>query len=133
MPEVTVRTRCEHCNTCGLKPKCTKAKNGRTMEIDHVLEAQKSKVRALLSSDDGKSIMKNRSIQSEGAFGILKEDYGFHCLSRRGESGVMVEVYYASIGFNIRKYHKVKLKKEEARERLEQEEMLKKSKTPVIH
>lgn len=56
--------------------------------------------------------MKNRSIQSEGAFGILKEDYGFDCLGRRGESGVMVEVYCASIGFNIRKYHKAKIKKE---------------------
>lgn len=55
--EVTVRTRCEHCNICELKTKCTKAKNGRTMDVDLELEAQKSKVRALLSSDDGKIIM----------------------------------------------------------------------------
>lgn len=134
LPEVSVRTRCEHCNTCEMKSKCTKAKNGRSMDVDLVLEAQKSKVRALLSSDDGKIIMKNRSIQSEGAFGILKEDYGFDCLSRRGESGVDVEVYCASIGFNIRKYHKAKIKKEmEVRERLKQEKESEKRETIIFH
>ncbi len=47
------------------------------MKIDLTLEAQKSKVRKLLKSEEGKQIMRNRSIQSEGAFGVLKEDYGF--------------------------------------------------------
>lgn len=130
MPETIVKTRCERCKDCELKSKCTKAKNGRSMEVDFVLEAQKSKVRALLSSDDGKHFMKNRSIQSEGAFGILKEDYSFDCLSRRGESGVMVEVCAASIGFNIRKFHKAKIK-EEARKKLE--EMQEKQETATIH
>lgn len=110
IPETFIMTRNTHCQDCPMKMKCTKAKNGRTMKIDLTLEAQKSKVRNLLSSDDGKQIMRNRSIQSEGAFGILKEDYGFDCLSRRGETGVKIEVYSASIGFNIRKYHKAKIK-----------------------
>lgn len=109
IPETFIMTRNMHCQDCPMKSKCTKAKNGRTMKIDLTLEAQKSKVRNLLSSEDGKQIMRNRSIQSEGAFGILKEDYGFDCLSRRGETGVKIEVYSASIGFNIRKYHKAKI------------------------
>jgi len=81
------------------------------MKIDVTLEAQKSKVRTLLSSDEGKQAMKNQSIQSEGAFGILKEDYDFYHLSRRGNSRVKIEIYSAVIGFNIRKYHKAKMKK----------------------
>ena len=113
MPEVNAMTRCEHCNKCLLKGKCTKAKNGRSMKIDFTLEAQKSKVRSNLSTEEGKEAMKNRSIQSEGAFGILKEDYDFDCLSRRGETGVKIEVYCASLGFNIKKYHRVKIKEEE--------------------
>lgn len=55
-------------------------------------------------------------------------------MSRRGESGVTVEVYCASMGFNIRKYHKGKIKKEkEARERLKQEKALEKPETSMIH
>lgn len=113
MPETTVRTRNMNCQECDMKSKCTKAKNGRTMEIDLTLEAQKSKVKSILTSEEGKRIMTERSIQSEGAFGILKEDYKFDCLSRRGETGVKIEIYSASIGFNIRKYHRAKLKQEE--------------------
>lgn len=44
---------------------------------------------------------------------MLKEDYGFDRLSRRGETGVKIEVYSASIGYNIKKYHKAKMKQEE--------------------
>lgn len=126
IPETFIMTRNTHCQECPMKSKCTKAKNGRTMKIDLTLEAQKSKVRNLLSSDDGKQIMRNRSIQSEGAFGILKEDYGFDCLSRRGETGVKIEVYSASIGFNIRKYHKAKImmmKEKEIKEKQKTSEM----------
>lgn len=126
IPETFIMTRNTHCQECPMKSKCTKAKNGRTMKIDLTLEAQKSKVRNLLSSDEGKQIMRNRSIQSEGAFGILKEDYGFDCLSRRGETGVKIEVYSASIGFNIRKYHKAKMimmKEKEIEEKQKTSEM----------
>lgn len=122
IPETIVRTRSTHCKDCPLRSKCTKSKNGRTMEINLVYEAQKSKVRNLLGSKEGKKILRNRSVQSEGAFGILKEDYGFDCLSRRGETGVKIEVYCASIGFNIRKYHKAKLQEESERRKRKLEE-----------
>lgn len=111
LPDTIIKTRNNHCKDCPMKTRCTKSKYGRSVEIDVTLEGQKKKVRNLLSSEQGIEIMKNRSIQSEGAFGILKEDYGFDRLSRRGETGVRIEVYCASIGFNIRKYHKTKLKK----------------------
>lgn len=123
LPETVIKTRCEHCNECSMKSKCTKAKNGRTMEIDLTLEAQKSKVRKLLSTEEGKQVMRNRSIQSEGAFGILKEDYGFDCLSRRGDTGVKIEVYSAAIGFNLKKYHRSnQLRKEEQKRRKKAQE-----------
>lgn len=110
IPEMILKTRCEHCEQCTMKTQCTKAKNGRGMEINLTYEAQKSKVRKLFDSDEGKQIMSNRSSQSEGAFGILKEDYKFNRLSRRGETGVKLEVYSAAIGFNIKKYHRDKEK-----------------------
>lgn len=125
LPETFIMTRNTHCQECPMKSKCTKAKNGRTMKIDLTLEAQKSKVRNILSSDEGKQIMTNRSIQSEGAFGILKEDYGFDCLSRRGETGVKIEVYSASVGFNIRKYHKARIKMINQKESEENQKSLK--------
>lgn len=66
IPEMILKTRCEHCEQCTMKTQCTKAKNGRGMEINLTYEAQKSKVRKLLDSDEGKQIMSNRSSQSEG-------------------------------------------------------------------
>lgn len=116
IPEVIIKVRNEHCQECPMRSRCTKAKNGRTARIDITLETQKTKARRILRSDEGKEVMKKRSIQSEGAFGILKEDYGFDCLSRRGESGVKIEFYSASIGFNIKKYHRAKLKKEKEKQ-----------------
>lgn len=66
-----------------------------------------------LESEEGKKIMTQRSIQAEGVFVNLKQDYGYTRLRRRGESGVKEEIYLAVIGYNIRKYHIHKQRKKE--------------------
>ena len=38
---------------------------------------QNEKAEQLIASDDGIILRMNRSIQVEGAFGVLKEDYAF--------------------------------------------------------
>ena len=48
----------------------------------------------------------NRSIQVEGAFGVLKEDFGFRKFLTRGKKNVMIEFILLSFGFNINKLHK---------------------------
>ena len=77
------------------------------------MEKYHKEVRKNLESEKGKKIMMQRSIQAEGVFANLKQDYGYTRLRRRGESGVKEEIYLVAIGYNIRKYHNHKQRKKE--------------------
>lgn len=47
----------------------------------------------------------NRSIQVEGAFGVLKEDHGFKRFLTRGKNNVKTEFTLLCFGYNINKFH----------------------------
>ena len=47
----------------------------------------------------------NRSIQSEGAFGVIKQDYGFRRFLLRGQKKVTTEVLLLAMGYDINKLH----------------------------
>ena len=47
----------------------------------------------------------NRSIQVEGAFGVLKNDYEFQRFLLRGKTKVKLEILLLSIGYNLNKLH----------------------------
>ena len=101
----------EHCDGCPLRKMCTRSENGRTLRVVEKLEEYKSEVRENISTEDGRKLMIQRSIQSEGIFGQIKQDNEYSRLRRRGEYGVKLEIYLVAIGHNLRKYHKSKLKK----------------------
>ena len=46
-----------------------------------------------------------RSIQSEGTFGVIKWDRSYKRLFRRGEKAVILEFTLISCGYNLYKYH----------------------------
>ena len=58
-----------------------------------------------VTSEKGILLRINRSIQSEGAFGVLKEDRHFRRLRRRGQQGVFAEILLYAIAFDIEKLH----------------------------
>lgn len=47
----------------------------------------------------------NRSIQSEGAFGVVKQNYGFRQFLLRGHKKVSTEVLLLVMAYNINKLH----------------------------
>ena len=47
----------------------------------------------------------NRSIQVEGAFGVLKSDYNFDRFLTRGKNSVKTEFILLCFGYNINKLH----------------------------
>ena len=47
----------------------------------------------------------NRSVQAEGAFGVLKNDYEFQRFLLRGKAKVKLELLMLSMGYNINKLH----------------------------
>lgn len=106
----------KHCGQCPNKSKCTKAKGNRKISISPELESYKDNIRAKLDTPVGKELMNARRVYSEGTFGIIKQDYGYDRLHRRGLSGVEEEITLMAIGFNLRKYTK-ELKKRAVKER----------------
>ena len=96
---------CHGCNECPLKLNCTRAKNNRTLHVSKDFDKLRQAARALITTDEGKELRMNRSIQVEGAFGVLKQDYGFRRLLRRKKEGVTTEIFLYAFAFNINKRH----------------------------
>ena len=74
------------------------------------LDMYQKEVRENLETVEGKELMKQRIIQSEGNFGQIKQDYEYDRLWRRGEIGVKLEILLVSMGHNLRRYHNRKQK-----------------------
>ena len=96
---------CHGCVGCPLKEKCTKAKENRKMSVSKDFVELRKQAHELITTDTGKELRMNRSIQVEGAFGVLKQDYGFRRLLRRGKQGVEIEMFLYAFAFNINKKH----------------------------
>jgi len=102
--EVTVYE-CESCEGCPHKEKCTKAKGNRRMEVSKNFIKMRAESQKNVTSDHGKLLRVNRSIQVEGAFGIIKEDRHFDQFLTRGLPNVKTEFFLLCIGYNMNKLH----------------------------
>lgn len=58
-----------------------------------------------ITSASGILLRMNRSIQVEGAFGVLKENHGFRRFLTRGKNNVKAEFTLLYFGYNINKLH----------------------------
>ena len=58
-----------------------------------------------IMSETGAKYRMNRSIQVEGAFGVLKNDYEFQRFLLRGKTKVKLEILLLCFGYNINKLH----------------------------
>ena len=108
--EVTVYE-CYGCNECPSKSDCTRAKGNRKITVSKDFQQLRTDSRERITSDYGKLLRTNRSIQVEGAFGVLKQDYGFRRFLRRGQSNVFTETILYAVAFNINKLHNKKNRK----------------------
>ena len=83
------------CQNCPNKDKCTTSETGRSVEYS--LEN--------ITSEHGIMLRLNRSIQVEGAFGVLKQDYRFRRFLTRGEENVTTEMFLLCFALNVNKYN----------------------------
>lgn len=97
---------CEDCSTCKVKKKCTRAEGNRRMEVSEELIRLRAQSLENITSSCGKELRMNRSIQVEGVFGVLKQDYGFRRFLTRGRSNVSTEFTLLCFGYNLNKLHK---------------------------
>lgn len=96
---------CEDCKGCPYRNKCCNGKNNRVININEELTMYHKEVRENLASERGIQLRINRSIQAEGTFGVIKQDYNFRRLTRVSLNKVNLEFYLIIIGFNLKKYH----------------------------
>ena len=94
---------CIACADCPLRKQCTKSKNGRTIQRSKAFWAYRAQSQERITSELGTQLRMNRSIQSEGKFGVLKQDWGFRRFLRRGMQNVFTEVLLYAFALNIKK------------------------------
>ena len=96
---------CDSCEGCPMKAECTKSLNNKRMKLSRLFMECRTESLVNITSPKGILLRINRSIQVEGAFGVLKEDHGFRRFLLRGKKNVRVEFLLLSLGHNVNKLH----------------------------
>ena len=96
---------CESCLGCEYKNKCTKAKNNRQLHVPKEFLRLRSESLANITTKEGIRLRINRSIQVEGAFAVIKQDYGFRRFLMRGNKKVKIELLIMAFAYNVNKLH----------------------------
>ena len=96
---------CEDCSTCVHKSNCTKAQGNRRMQVSKTFVEKRQVSYENILTEKGILLRVNRSIQVEGAFGVLKSDYNFNRFLTRGKTSVKTEFILLCLGYNINKLH----------------------------
>ena len=105
---------CEDCTDCPYAAQCKKTDKNRTISLNEELTSMHQEVVDNLESIHGALLRMNRSIQSEGTFGIMKNDRWYKRIVRKGIKQVRLEIFLVSIGHNLYKYHNKKLRLQKA-------------------
>ena len=94
----------DKCGRCPHRDKCHHSKNGyRTVRVNQVLNEYRPKVLEALTTEEGVLLRMNRSIQVEGVFGVIKEDYGFRRFLTRGKRNIETQFFLLAFALNIKK------------------------------
>jgi transposase len=111
-PIVTTVYSCKECMGCPHKEKCIKGSSkvpleerSKNLYVSKNFLRQREGMEARISSEEGVLLRINRSIQVEGAFGVLKQDMGFRRFLTRGGVKVYTELLLVCMAYNVNKLH----------------------------
>ena len=96
---------CDNCSACSFKKTCTRAKGNRQIHVSKRFIEQRAASLKRITSEQGILLRMNRSIQSEGAFGVVKQNYGFRQFLLRGQKKVTTEILLLAMAYDINKLH----------------------------
>lgn len=95
---------CESCAGCSYRDKCFKGGyDNRKVSLSPTYARQKREAEERISTDEGILFRMNRSIQVEGAFGVLKQDYAFRRFLMRGKRKTETQFFLLAMAFNVQK------------------------------
>jgi len=111
-PIVTTVYTCGECSGCSHKEKCIKGKSktplserSKNLYVSKTFLRQRQQMHSRIQSEEGILLRINRSIQVEGAFGVLKQDMGFRRFLLRSSTKVQTEFLLLCMGYNLNKLH----------------------------
>jgi transposase len=103
---------CEDCTQCPTKSKCIKGNSKKPLEertkhleVSKLFQQKREAAITRILSDEGKELRMNRSIQSEGAFGEIKQDMGFRRFLCKGKKNILAECILLGLAHNVNKLH----------------------------
>ena len=94
---------CQNCQDCPLKSQCTRAKGNRRIQISFKLIEYRRQARENLTSETGKTLRAQRSVDVETVFGDIKHNMHFRRFHLRGLKKVNIEWGLVCIAHNMRK------------------------------
>ena len=77
----------------------------RKISFSKTMARQKAQAAERITADEGNILRRNRSIQVEGAFGIVKQDRDFRRFLTRGKAKTETQFFLIAFSFNINKLH----------------------------
>ena len=96
---------CEDCTGCPHKGTCTRAKGNKRLYVSKSFLEKRQESYENIPSERGIFYRINRSIQVEGAFRVLKNNYEFQWFLLRGKTKVKLEILLLCMGYNLNKPH----------------------------
>lgn len=99
------------CEGCPFRKECLQNPDGyRHYSRNVIRDEMWATVNQELSTEEGIQMKKQRSVQVEGAFGVIKQDFGFTRFHRKGMKNVKMEFLLLCLGYNLKKFHLYRLR-----------------------
>ena len=102
----TAYYRCENCKNCPRRSECCQAKDPdkpKEITLKKTFQEKRTQSQANITTEHGTYLRMCRSIQVEGAFALLKTDFGFRRFLTRGKKNVRTELFFLAMAFNLKK------------------------------
>ena len=102
----TAYYRCESCKGCPRRKDCCQAKDPeqpKELMLKKTFWEKRAQSQENITTERGVYLRMCRSIQVEGAFALLKNDFGFRCFLTRGKQNVRTELFFLAMAFNLKK------------------------------
>ena len=99
--------RCEDCTNCPRRTACCRAKDVNTpkeLRLQKTFREKRAESLNHITTERGILLRMCRSIQAEGTFGLLKNDFGFRRFLTAGKVKIRIELFFLALGFNLKKY-----------------------------
>ena len=102
----TAHYRCESCKDCPQRSACCQAKDlekPKEVTLKKTFWEKRAESQKNITTERGIYLRMCRSIQVEGAFALLKTDFGFRRFLTRGKQNVRTELFFLAMAFNLKK------------------------------